>query len=50
MVDYEQAPWYSLAYLCLAVHGVLSMLACFYKPDFLNLTLVGLVLLALQEP
>ena len=49
MVDYEQAPWYSLVWLCIAVYGVLAVLSSFYRPDFVNLTIVGASALVLQH-
>ena len=49
MVEYEQAPWYALVCLCIAVYGVLAVLCSFYRPDFVNLTIVGIAALVLQR-
>lgn len=41
---FHSTPWYTLLYLTTIVHGVLTMLLCFYKTDFINLSILIMLL------
>ncbi len=39
-VGFSSTPWLTVLNVCTYIHTVLTMLACFKKPDFLNLTII----------
>lgn len=39
-MGFHQVPWFRLTVLVLAVYALLTMLVCFYRTDFINLTII----------
>lgn len=43
VVGFSTTPWLTVLHVATYVHAALTMLACFKKPDFINLTIVMLL-------